>query len=198
MLYPMTEIFYSLQGEGRNTGMPAWFIRLAGCNLRCKWCDTNYSINNRLGEKNILQMVGDEEGFGCKNVIITGGEPSIHNLRPLLKLLKKNHYWVAIETNGTKNLLPYKCLGLLSWVTVSPKVLPIKTNCIIDEIKLVWPSELDREKVLQIPARHYYLQPMDVGRLEENGRNVELTIQQVKENPLWSLSLQTHKILNLR
>jgi len=218
MLYSIAEIFYSIQGEGRNTGMPAWFVRLAGCNLNCEWCDTNHEKKMTMGEKDIIHffelkpynsflktVLGFRKGQICKNVVLTGGEPSIQKLRPLLERLKKKGFYVAIETNGTKSLLNYKGSGLLDWVTVSPKVLPLKVDCHIDEIKLVWPSELELEEVEKIPARHYYLQPMDVqggtGSLKDNGRaerNHIETVQTVLRNPKWRLSLQTQKIIGLR
>lgn len=193
MLYPVNEIFHSIQGEGRNTGMPAWFIRLAGCNLRCGWCDTDFSINNKFEPKNILNYLKENT---CKNVVLTGGEPTVHDLKPLLRLLKKHNYYVAIETNGTNDLLQYRREGLLSWVTVSPKILPIRVNCIIDEIKVVWPSELDVNEIEKIKARYYCLQPLDI----KGEPQIGVTLKKVFESSDfdWRLSLQTHKMIGLK
>lgn len=193
MLYNITEIFYSLQGEGRNTGMAAWFIRFAGCNLSCSFCDTDYSPKLNLGESHIIDLISMEKE-NCKNVILTGGEPSLQNLKPILLELKKQGFYVAIETNGTNDLLRYRREGLLDWVTVSPKVLPIKVDCIIDEIKVVWPSPILKQ-CEAIEARYHYLQPCDDKNKESNTKEV---IDIVKQNSIWRLSLQTQKILQFK
>ena len=192
MLYSITEIFYSIQGEGRNTGMAAWFIRFAGCNLRCCWCDTDHSEKVKLNQIQIIEQLRTSY---CKNVVLTGGEPSLQDLKPLLLELKVKGYYVAVETNGTRTLLPYRIEGLLDWVTVSPKVLPIKVDCIIDEIKVVWPSPILKQcESLQSEAYHY-LQPCDDKCKEVN---IKEAVEIVKQNPKWRLSLQTQKILNLK
>ena len=203
MLYPINEIFYSIQGEGLNTGMPAWFIRFAGCNLKCSWCDTDYSVKIKTSETDILSCMWAIQDQ-CKNVILTGGEPSLQDLKPLLLKLKKYGYYVAIETNGTNSLLEYRREGLLHWVTVSPKQLPIKVDCMIDEIKVVWPSAiLEKPDVstclgsipLLYQASYYYIQPCD----DKNKKiNTEEVIKMVETHPKWRLSLQTQKILQLK
>lgn len=195
MLYPISEIFYSIQGEGRNTGMPAWFIRFAGCNLNCPWCDTNHSQKIERKESYILNAI---KSNSCQNVILTGGEPTIHNLKPLLLLLKENHYYVAIETNGTNDLLKYRIEALLSWVTVSPKSLPIAVGCKVEEIKVVWPSELDLKQAEEVPADYYYLQPRDEKGVSHSKDNLLKTMSMVMNNPRWRLSLQTQKMIGLR
>jgi len=197
VLYSINEIFYSIQGEGRNVGMPAWFIRMAGCNLKCSFCDTDFSEKMKRSEESILQHISSSL---CKNVIITGGEPSLQNLKPLLKLLKYHGYYVAIETNGTKSLLRYRVEGLLDWVTVSPKQLPIEVNCMIDEIKVIWPSVILEKPAIftyleQTLAKYYYIQPCD-------NKNIRLNINEavkiVKTHPKWRLSLQMQKVLKIR
>lgn len=96
------EIFHSIEGEGINIGTPEVFIRLAGCNLRCKWCDTKYSWNNgqNMGVDEIIKEIA---GYPCKSVSITGGEPLLQSreLIPLVKKLKKDNYWIQLNTNGT-------------------------------------------------------------------------------------------------
>lgn len=191
MLYSISEIFYSIQGEGRNTGMPAWFIRFAGCNLNCSWCDTAHSEKMELDEYQIEDLIMSNS---VKNVVLTGGEPSLQDLKPLLLKLKKEKYYVAIETNGTNNLLQYRREGLLDWVTVSPKILPVKVDCIINEIKVVWPSPIFKQ-CESIKASYYYLQPCDDKNKEANTKEV---LDIVLHNPKWRLSLQTQKILQLR
>lgn len=197
MLYSINEIFYSIQGEGRNTGMPAWFIRFAGCNLDCSWCDTDYSKKMEYQPKDIWEEINENS---CKNVVLTGGEPGLQDLRPLLRELKARDYYVAIETNGTKSLLQYRIEGLLNWMTVSPKQLPIEVDCMIDEIKVIWPSTiLERPGVFtwleNIPAKYYYIQPLDDKNKELNTNEA---IEIVKTHPKWRLSLQVQKILQLK
>ena len=95
--FPIVEIFESLQGEGFNTGMPAIFVRLGKCNLACPWCDTNYEEYEKWTVDAILRQV---QSYQAKQVIITGGEPTMYaNLNILLDALKAQGYWLAIETN---------------------------------------------------------------------------------------------------
>ena len=193
MLYSIAEIFYSIQGEGRNTGMPAWFIRLAGCNKNCRWCDTDHSPKVELNEFQIMEQLKTSY---CKNAVITGGEPTIQDLIPLLRILKKEKYYVALETNGTNDLMPYKRECLLDWITVSPKTDDINPDAIVDEVKVIWPTEMDLKKVIQnIDADYYYLQPLDDKNKESN---IKSCVDVILENPKWRLSLQTQKILQLR
>lgn len=195
MLYSINEIFYSIQGEGRNTGMPAWFVRLAGCNLKCDFCDTDFSEKMKRTAEGILQCISPSP---CKNVIITGGEPTIQDLKPLLKLLKHHGYYVAIETNGTNSLLQYRIEGLLDWVTVSPKAAPVQVNievdCLIDEIKIVWPNQLVFNQSQFVQAKYYYIQPCDDEFLATNTAEA---IEVVKNNPKWRLSIQMQKVLKI-
>lgn len=106
----ISEIFYSIQGEGKNIGMPAVFLRLAGCNLRCVWCDTEYSWNWEKYDRNkeSIELSVDEvfrrvRQCPCRKVVITGGEPLLQQkeLTALTNLLKRENYWIEIETNGT-------------------------------------------------------------------------------------------------
>lgn len=199
MLYSINEIFYSIQGEGRNTGMPAWFIRFAGCNLKCSWCDTSYEeVKSKIPACRIVEII--KQNF-CKNVILTGGEPSLQDLFPLLRALKTFGCYTAIETNGTQPLLEYRTEGLLDWVTVSPKQLPIKVGCLIDEIKVVFPFAKPNnysapffKQCEAIKANYYYIQPCDNEHREDN---IAEAIRIVKQNPKWRLSIQTHKILKI-
>ena len=111
----VNEIFYSLQGEGAHTGTPAVFIRLSGCNLKCPFCDTDFKSYTEMSESEIVAEVNRLSGR-CKNVVITGGEPTIVNTEILIDLLHANNYFVMMESNGTKQP-PYN----LDWLTVSPK-----------------------------------------------------------------------------
>lgn len=192
MKYKINEIFYSIQGEGRNTGMPAIFIRLAGCNLKCSFCDTNHSEKLTLNESELLEEV---KKYPCNNIVITGGEPTEQNLEPLLIILNINNYNIYIETNGTNSLLALKGKGLIDWITVSPKTALISVDCAIDEIKVIYPTNLRLSVLQRINAKYHYLQPCDDEDIEKNTKNA---IKYIKEHPKWRLSLQMHKILKLR
>lgn len=112
--FPIVEIFESLQGEGFNTGMPAIFVRFGKCNLTCPWCDTNYNEFEQWTLNDILAKV---QSYSAKNVIITGGEPTIQpNLSLLLDELKTQGYFLAIETNGLKEI-PTQ----IDYIATSPK-----------------------------------------------------------------------------
>jgi organic radical activating enzyme len=193
MDYRVNEIFYSIQGEGRNAGMAAIFVRLAGCNLKCVWCDTDNSCRSELDQGGILREIDGLEAHESSMVVITGGEPSIQDLEPLLRVLKAQGRPIAIETNGTISLERYT--GLLDFVTVSPKTPQIAVGCEIDELKVIWPSKLDLGDMAQVRAKYHYLQPCDDEQYDDN---VKTVIEFIKENPIWRLSLQTQKILNIR
>lgn len=106
----VSEIFHSYQGEGKNIGMPAVFLRLAICNLKCHWCDTPYTWNwtafdrdKEIHEMEVSDILSVIETFDCKNLVLTGGEPMLQQkeLLPLLQLLKEKGFWIEVETNGT-------------------------------------------------------------------------------------------------
>ena len=114
--YKVNDIFYTLQGEGFYTGVPAIFIRFAECNLRCDFCDTDFkeSLEMTLGD---LEMTLAQ--YPAKHVVLTGGEPSLQTDEELLQMLHAEGYYVQIETNGT-NELPEN----IDWITMSPKSFP--------------------------------------------------------------------------
>ena len=178
----VNEIFYSLQGEGAHTGTPAIFIRFASCNLRCPFCDTNFDKYNELSKSAILDAIKE---YPAQLVVLTGGEPTLQDLAPLIDDLHKAGKFVAIETNGT-NETPSNA----DWVTCSPKVAA-------DEVKVVFDGQSKVEDY-GIEARHYYLQPCDTGNAEQNERIINDCINYIKQHPKWKLSLQTQKILKVR
>jgi len=98
----ISEIFYSIEGEGIEIGRPEIFVRLSGCNLRCKWCDTKYAWNNGK-EMSVKEIIKEISKYPCKNVSITGGEPLLQKKETLelIKKLKEQNYWIQINTNGT-------------------------------------------------------------------------------------------------
>lgn len=211
------EIFYTLQGEGQNWGMPSVFVRLGECNLRCTFCDTDFLTG--LVEMSVKEVASEiiKVAKGCRSIVITGGEPLLQQdmlIQLIDELETRIHGWYcAIETNGTIDI----CLGLrhrLDWVCVSPKVKPeaIKLRN-ASEVKVVYTEQYS--KWLEgfydiIQADHYFLSPEaesnnpytkrinDMPEPYPYGTNFEKAIEYVKENPQWRLNLQTHKILNIR
>lgn len=184
----INEIFYSLQGEGRYTGTPAIFIRFSGCNLRCSFCDTKHQDGIELTPEQIIEEI---KKYPSKFVVLTGGEPSIHVGPLFIEKLHENGYYVAMETNGT-----ILCPPNIDWITCSPKYEKVVLER-IDELKVVYQGQ-DMGQYSDLHAKEYYLQPCDYKNADKNKHNIEQTINYIKENPKWKLSLQTQKILNVR
>ena len=188
----ITEIFYSLQGEGRYTGTPAVFIRLAGCNLRCWFCDTDFTHYEEMTEDDIVRRVDD---YPTEYVVITGGEPTLQLTPSLVEKLHRAGKYVMMETNGT-HPLPDGCD--IDWVTCSPKGAPIRLQH-IDELKVVYEGpEQDMTVYDSIAATEYRLQPCDTGDPQRNIDIQRATIDYILRHPRWRLSLQTHKLLNIQ
>lgn len=195
----VNEMFYSLQGEGANTGRPAIFVRFAGCNLSCDFCDTYHIDYSEASEEEIVKCVG-ELSSRCKFVVFTGGEPLLQLNQKLCDLLHDKGYTIAVESNGTiKTDLP------IDWLTISPKHPFTKAKTIVgscNEVKLLASTDTTLEQldeiVGQIKAEKYYLQPIDTNNEITNKGNIDKTIALIKERPIWMLSLQTHKILKVR
>ncbi len=197
----VNEIFYSLQGEGFNTGTPAVFIRFSGCNLQCPFCDTQHQEGKEMTEGDIIEEVAH---YKANLVVVTGGEPALQLTESLVEMLHFLGKTVAVETNGTVEL-PKN----VDWITLSPKdaFLGEKATPILkeaDELKLVFSEEMCRDasqcvsKYASIKVIHRFLQPCDTGDAEKNKEIIKKTIEFCKENPEWRLSLQIHKILNIR
>lgn len=195
----VNEIFYSLQGEGHFTGVPAVFIRLAGCNLSCPFCDTNHKSFKEMTPTDIISSIAR---FPSPHVVITGGEPSLQPLDRLIDALHADGRFVQVETNGTSPLPE-----TIDWVTCSPKDTPVALNR-IDEVKLLYlprylgcddtPDDtLGRLLPCEVTPREYRLQPCDVGEPFTNSRILQATIDYIKRHPRWSLSLQTHKLISI-
>ena len=177
--YRIVEIFESLQGEGWNTGMPAVFVRLGKCNLACGWCDTDYL---KFGMMSLSDILGRLKTYTARNIIITGGEPTIQpHLDTLLDALKAEGYFLCIETNGLKPAPPQ-----IDYVATSPKA------CVADGDVVAFCENMERK----IRARHYYLSPCE----QDGVMNIYDTIRQIgllnsrPDAPVhWQLSVQTHK-----
>ena len=190
----VNEIFYTLQGEGRNTGRAAVFVRLSGCNLQCPFCDTHHQAYTEMSEESIAAAVG---AYPARLVVITGGEPALQLTATLVARLHALGKSVAIETNGTRPLPEG-----IDWVTVSPKAaytgaagLPVLPRC--DELKVVFDGVQDPEAQKCVEADYYYLQPCDTGDTERNEEIVKQCVDYIKHHPEWTLSLQTHKLISI-
>lgn len=195
--YKVNDIFYSLQGEGRNTGRAALFVRFAGCNLRCPFCDTQFDSYRLMTAPDIVAALHKESPI-CEMVVLTGGEPTLQADAHLTALLHQAGYWVAMESNGT--LPPPEGID---WLTVSPKNWGKNLahyGC--DELKIVFDEETpQRLSELETPANNssplLYLQPCDTGDPERNRRITAACVAYIKEHPKWRLSLQTHKLIGI-
>ena len=198
-MYDLVEIFESLQGEGRNTGRPCVFIRFAGCNLKCPWCDTD--VRKRF-ELSLAELVKEVKGFKAKSVILTGGEPTIQRGMPeLVARLKAEGYWIGVETNG---LVDADWLGFVDYVACSPKAdfadryEAEGTLRAADEVRIVASSEdvvgFCRKMRERIAATDYYVSPCE--REEEiDFATAKSVLGRLGD---WSLSVQLHKLLGFR
>ena len=194
-MYRVNEIFYSLQGEGFWTGTPMVFLRLSGCNLKCPFCDTEHGS---FREMTAEEIVREMQAYGCGRACVTGGEPSLQLDKELVDALHDAGFRIHVETNGTRPLPEG-----VDWVTLSPKtdVPGLKGDGTVvlekaDEVKVVYAGGVD-EKWAAFPAEWHFLQPCDVGDPEKNRTILAETIDHVRRNPLWRLSLQTHKLMNI-
>lgn len=188
--YRVNEIFYSLQGEGANTGCPAVFVRFSGCNLCCPFCDTDFHSGADMSGEAILRQLAD---YPARFVVLTGGEPALQVDEALIQLLRQAGYTVAVETNGT---LPLP--DGIDWVTVSPKEGSTVVLTHANELKIVYIGQ-DVERYAQaIQAPLHYLQPCSQEREGVITDNCEAVIDYCLRHPHWRLSLQTHKILHIR
>ncbi|HEV8600426.1 MAG TPA: 7-carboxy-7-deazaguanine synthase [Gemmatimonadales bacterium] len=212
-MYAVKEIFYTLQGEGANTGRAAVFCRFAGCNLWtgraadrsmavCKFCDTEFVGTDGPGGgkfataeelADAVAAAWPSSAFSHPSerfVVCTGGEPLLQLDRALLAALHGRGFEVAVETNGTIEPPPG-----IDWLCVSPKADAELVVTSGDELKLVFPQERgEPERFRHFAFRHFFLQPMDG---PERERNTRLALQYCLAHPEWRLSLQTHKILGI-
>ncbi len=196
-MYRVNEIFHSLQGEGFHTGTASVFVRFSGCNLRCAFCDTQHETGTMMSLPQIVDEVNRYRSAPL--LVLTGGEPALWIDEELITALKTfTGKTIAIETNGTHTLPPG-----IDWVTLSPKdafpggsVQPsILTEC--DELKVVYTGQ-DLEQYRHIHARHRFLQPCHCDDERQRHTRMRATVAAVLAHPEWRLSLQTHRVLNIR
>lgn len=195
-MYPINEIFHSLQGEGFNTGTASVFIRFSGCNLRCHFCDTEHFSHTMMSLPQLVEEVMKYPSAPL--IVLTGGEPSLHINEALIKALKLTGKKIAIETNGTRPLP-----SGIDWITLSPKYSHEGGDthpCVLqqcDELKVVFTGQ-DLNQYDHIKASHRFLQPCFVEDHEQCERNVKSCVNAVLIHPEWRLSLQTHRFLGIR
>jgi len=194
---PLVEDFYTIQGEGFYAGKPAYFIRTAGCDVNCWWCDVPESWEESDHPVVKIDKVVERAGqSGAPFAVITGGEPLLHDLDPISRALKKAGLNVHIETSGSSPLS-----GQLDWVTLSPKRFKKPLDEVypyVDELKVVVLTNKDLEWAEETAAHcpdhtQLLLQP-EWSR--ESSR--QLIVEYVKQNPQWGISIQTHKHLGVR
>lgn len=209
-MYAVKEIFLTLQGEGAHTGRVAVFCRFAGCNLwsgreqdrmaaQCRFCDTDFvGVDGTNGDRyasstELVRAIEDEWGKirGNRFVVLTGGEPMLQVDSNLVEALHARDFAVAVETNGT-----IEPPSGLDWICVSPKAdteLRVRSG---NELKLVFPQPgAPPEAFAGLAFERFSLQPMHGPQLDQN---TALAVDYCLRNPQWRLSLQVHKLVNIR
>lgn len=197
-LLPIVESFYTIQGEGFNTGFASYFIRIAGCDVCCNFCDSKSSWNKNDAQLvDIREIIKEIINLEVKMVVITGGEPLSNNLDFLCNKLKNNNITTLLETSGTENIS-----GTWDWICFSPKKnTDIKQNIIslADELKVVVKDKSDFE-FAEIFANKVnekcklFLQP----EWSKKDNIIPIIIDFIKKNNKWRLSLQTHKFIGIK
>jgi len=207
-MYRVHEIFYTLQGEGAHSGIPAVFVRFSGCNLRCPWCDTEFEGYTEMTAEQIvaeIQNLYDIPNVRRKMCVLTGGEPTLQADKQLIDAIHAAGFYIGIETNGTRPVPDG-----IDWITCSPKEgtkLALKQ---VNEVKVVFTGTYDPEVWrTQLKAEHWLLQPLrytgewlmmsGVDEWEDDANdNLDETVRYILAHPFWRLSVQLHKIVGLR
>jgi organic radical activating enzyme len=194
---PLMEAFYTIQGEGAFQGTPAYFIRLAGCDVGCHWCDVKESWDaSKYQETGVDEIVHQAKKYPSRHAVITGGEPLMYDLGPLTRHLRKSGFKTHLETSGA-----YPLTGFWDWVCLSPKKFkpPVRENFkYANELKIIIYNKSDfawAEKHMKhvSPDCNLYLQP-EWGKME---KIMDEIVRYVKAHPRWKVSLQVHKFMNI-
>ena len=188
----VADIFYSIQGEGFFCGEASVFVRLYGCNLSCEFCDDlKHKESYRLYK--IEELLKEISRYPSKSVIITGGEPTLYDLREFIEALHVKGYKVAVETNGFK----FEHIENADWITYSPKDWSDIKKSGYSEVKFIVSKESDIEAILNFESdKPVYIQPMNF-KDRPNVENVKFCIDLVLKNPKLRLSVQLHKYLGV-
>lgn len=194
---PIMETFYTVQGEGFYTGRPAFFIRVAGCDVGCVWCDVKESWD--ANEHEVLQvsdLVKQVQESGTNFVVITGGEPAMYDLNYLTQELHKLNVEIAVETSGA-----YELKGEYDWICLSPKKFKKPISSVIEranELKIIVFNKSDvkwaEEHAAQVPKEcKLYMQ----AEWEKKEEMYPLVLDYITQHPQWRISVQTHKYLGV-
>jgi organic radical activating enzyme len=196
-MLPIVEEFYSIQGEGCNTGKAAYFIRIGGCDICCSWCDTKYSWNADLHPLVDISAIADRViAAGADSAVVTGGEPLMWDLDPLCDLLRDKGIKTYLETSGA-----YPLSGRWDWLTLSPKKgsPPVpEIWALADELKVVVQDGIDFDAAERYstnvnPHCRLLLQP----EWSRYGEMIAEITEYVKRNTKWMVSLQAHKFMHI-
>lgn len=194
---PLVEDFYTIQGEGYHAGKPAYFIRLGGCDVGCRWCDAKYTWNPRLyPPTEIGTIVERAASYPAQAIVLTGGEPLLYPLDPLTDALHERGLEIFLETSGSH---PFS--GRFDWVCLSPKRRqpPLKEAFArADELKVIVEAEEDfdwaEQNAREVSLRcRLYLQP----EWSASEQVMPLLVEYAKAHPRWNISIQTHKYMHI-
>lgn len=196
-LLPLMEQFYTIQGEGYHAGKPAYFVRIGGCDVGCHWCDVKESWDPSIHPLTEVDLIVNEAvKFPSKNIVVTGGEPSMYNLSYLTATLKSKGFKTHIETSGA-----YLLTGEWDWICLSPKktAIPLENiyNC-ANELKVIVHNQHDLKWAEQQAEKVnknciLFLQP-EWSKIKQV---MPLIVDYVMQHPQWRVSLQTHKYMNI-
>ncbi len=195
-MLPLMEAFYTIQGEGFHKGKAAYFIRVGGCDVGCHWCDVKESWNAQLHPPTHITQIVEEAKKHSDTIVVTGGEPLTWNMFPLTNLLKSNGMRTHIETSGA-----YSLTGDWDWICLSPKKIKRPTAEVYqkaNELKIIIFNKHDflfaEEMAQQVNSDCIlYLQP----EWSKKDKMIPEIVDYVMANPKWTISLQTHKYMNI-
>ena len=191
-MYRVNEIFFTLQGEGAHSGIPAVFVRFSGCNLKCPWCDTDFADFTQMSAEQIVAemcTLYDIPNERRKMCVLTGGEPSLQVDKPLIDALHAAGFYICIETNGTRSLPDG-----IDWITCSPKVESLDTRNGHAGLAL---QKVNEVQPLRYTGEWLLVSGLDDFEIDSND-NLDETVRYILAHPFWRLSVQLHKIAGLR
>jgi 7-carboxy-7-deazaguanine synthase len=198
--YRIADVFYSLQGEGRHVGTPMVFVRFAGCNLACPFCDTDHAMKHHATMMQILNEIESVGPLSGVPVCLTGGEPLLQvDAEFLTGVVADLERPVHVETNGTIEISGALAASI-DWITCSPKKgAPVKLNPKwVNEFKVLYPFQVDIGEVCMLnPTAEKYVQPLYSPDRATWEWNIHGAMLFCRQNPAWRLSLQTQRILDI-